>query len=387
MENQMRRFGFLNVPTGGLAGQNFGDQSKPLMITNSMISGENLDVVDEDGAVSDSESSIVAGCRSEENRKKIGTFDDGLIRVEAGDREHETIKRSVLAGLSSWGLQTQIKAIHRLDYSGFRKSAKLQAFQVFANAMEQSFGGDANVKYAWYGASKDEIMKVVSHGFCGPSNNRMFGRGVYLSPVEHILDSLQSTIVDEDGVRHLILCRVLMGQMEQVPAGSEQCYPSSKDFDSGVDNLANPRKYIVWGSHMNTHIMPKFVISIGNVNNTRESKSQRVSVPKSPVKQPNSPWLPFPTLISELSRFLQPQSIDLIKKFNNDHKERKLSRIELVQRVRRIAGDELLASVIKSYRHKVCFPLTFTINRLKLHCDTSSSKHRLVSPYLTLLYW
>lgn len=43
--------------------------------------------------------------------------------------------------------------------------------------------------------------------------------------------------------------------------GSEQCHPSSEEFDSGVDNLSAPRKYIVWSTHMNTHILPEFVVS------------------------------------------------------------------------------------------------------------------------------
>ncbi|KAG9159937.1 hypothetical protein Leryth_005683 [Lithospermum erythrorhizon] len=353
MNTQMHNFGFVSVPSGDLGAQNFEDQSKRVMLTNSMILGQNNDVVDEDdGAVSDSESSSGSCCSSVGNPKKIVTFDDGLIRVEEGNKEYDTIRLSIVAGLSSSGLQAQINDVNRVDYSGFRKSAKLQAFEIFVNAVEKSCGGDANVKYAWYGASKNEIMKIVSHGFCDPPNNGMFGRGLYLSPVEHILDSLQSTVVDGDGARYLLLCRVLMGRMEQIPAGSKQSYhsyPSSKDFDSGVDYLANPRKYIVWGTHMNSHILPKYVISIGDVNNTQVARPQRVSVT---LRKPNSPWLPFPTLISELARFLQPHSLDLIKKYHNEHRMRKLTRFELIQRVRHIAGDELLASVIKSYRQK-----------------------------------
>ena len=52
-----------------------------------------------------------------------------------------------------------------------------------------------------------------------------------------------------------------MGNKELVHPGSEQCHPSSDEFDSGVDNLVAPKKYIVWSTHMNTHILPEYIIS------------------------------------------------------------------------------------------------------------------------------
>lgn len=67
--------------------------------------------------------------------------------------------------------------------------------------------------------------------------------------------------VDEDGLMHMLLCRVIMGKMETVLPNSEQYNPSCEEFDSGVDDLASPRKYIVWSSRMNTHILPEYVVS------------------------------------------------------------------------------------------------------------------------------
>lgn len=67
--------------------------------------------------------------------------------------------------------------------------------------------------------------------------------------------------VDKDGLRHLLLCRLILGKSEVVHPGSDQCRPSSEEFDSGMDNLSSPKKYILWSTHMNTHILPEFVIS------------------------------------------------------------------------------------------------------------------------------
>ncbi|MCO5581398.1 hypothetical protein L7F22_035282, partial [Adiantum nelumboides] len=67
--------------------------------------------------------------------------------------------------------------------------------------------------------------------------------------------------VDEDGEQHIVLCKVIMGRMEQVLPGSQQFHPSNEGFDTGVDDAARPKRYIVWSTHMNTHILPLFIIS------------------------------------------------------------------------------------------------------------------------------
>lgn len=52
-----------------------------------------------------------------------------------------------------------------------------------------------------------------------------------------------------------------MGNMEQVEQGSQQFHPISEDFDTGVDDICNPKRFIVWTTHMNTHILPEYIIS------------------------------------------------------------------------------------------------------------------------------
>lgn len=59
----------------------------------------------------------------------------------------------------------------------------------------------------------------------------------------------------------MFFCRVIMGNMELIHPGSKQFLPSSSDFDSGVDDLQEPRHYIVWNTNMNTHIYPEYVVS------------------------------------------------------------------------------------------------------------------------------
>lgn len=77
----------------------------------------------------------------------------------------------------------------------------------------------------------------------------------------YLFGSVKRCAVDIDGLRHLLLCRVILGRTEVVAPGSEQCHPSSEDYDSGVDNLSAPTKYVIWCSRMNTHVLPEYVIS------------------------------------------------------------------------------------------------------------------------------
>lgn len=66
--------------------------------------------------------------------------------------------------------------------------------------------------------------------------------------------------VDENGVQYIILCRVIMGNVEVVHPGSEQALPSCVNYDSGVDDLNDPTLYIVWGTNKNTHIYPLYAV-------------------------------------------------------------------------------------------------------------------------------
>lgn len=67
--------------------------------------------------------------------------------------------------------------------------------------------------------------------------------------------------MDRDGLQHILLCRLILGKPELVQPGSDQFHPSSDQFDSGVDNMIRPKKYIVWCSNMNTHILPEYIVS------------------------------------------------------------------------------------------------------------------------------
>lgn len=134
----------------------------------------------QDPEVSDSESSVVGSVHEEKS--------SGLMKIDEGDKIHGIVTSKFLSGLGCFGSSTQITAIHKETCSSFTKQAKLQSFLIFSKAVEKKCGGNANVKYAWFGASKDEINNIFSHGFSYPSNNGAYSQAICLTPDDNPLD-------------------------------------------------------------------------------------------------------------------------------------------------------------------------------------------------------
>lgn len=302
---------------------------------------------DDDSVVSDCESGVSGDSvsRRNRNRNRHNVFDERLVRLSEGDRARELIQSRLVRGMaaSSLGVKADVVSVHRNACRSVMARARVQCFQIFARAVAKLRGGDPNVKYAWYGASsKEEVADIIEHGF---GTQPALNNGLRLSPDDSPLKSVKRCGVDKDGVRHVVLCRVILGRVELVQPGSDQCGSSSEDYDSGVDSVSAPNEYIVWSSRINTHVLPEFVISFKFPSSKGHMRIEE------PVR-PSSPWMPFPALISVVSKVLPSSDIALISKFHTDYKEKKISRRELIQKVRTIAGDKLLVSVIKSFREK-----------------------------------
>ncbi|KAK9276522.1 hypothetical protein L1049_006056 [Liquidambar formosana] len=250
----------------------------------------------------------------------FGSFTrNGMINLDEGNGEHDIIKKSFLLGMGDFGKDANVVAIHKNSYSSLAGQARLESFRIFSEAVAKKCGGDANIKYAWYGGSREEIRQIIAHGFsrCGrPTSSEFYGFGVYLSPAKFSIDGALSSNIDETGLRHVLLCRVILGNMEVVSAGSKQCTPSSKQFDSGVDNLSEPRRYVVWGAYMNSHIFPNYIVSF------RAPCFQGHPRMQANMVKPTSPWMRFPTLMYALTKFLPHSKMVLIVRYHNDYREK-----------------------------------------------------------------
>ncbi|CAI9111260.1 OLC1v1011439C1 [Oldenlandia corymbosa var. corymbosa] len=308
--------------------------------SNSVSASHNVDP----DLVSDGESST----STISSEPEIDLFSGDLIRINNGqEKDLQLVTERFLSWSADKGLNAEVKAVHKNGFSSLTSQAKLRSFVTFLRVMEKKNEGCANLEFAWFGGSKDEINGIFEHGFGHTSKNLSYGHGIYLSPLESPTSSFQSCVVDGDGLSHLVLCRVILGRPELVRPGSSQDRPSSKEFDSGVDNLSSPERYIVWDTYKNTHILPQYVISFRCPPNLNGFHKNLV-----PMRKPNSPWMPIPLLISELAKFLPHNAINLLQKHYGDFRGGKITREELIRKVRLAAGDELLFKVIKSYRDK-----------------------------------
>ncbi|KAK7291631.1 hypothetical protein RIF29_06935 [Crotalaria pallida] len=293
--------------------------------------GEVIDVSD-----SESNASVVVG-------GGVGVVQEAPIfaRLTEGEKVRNVMESKFLRDMEPIGLKPEVVAVHRNACKSLMAVAKAQTFQIFHRAVAKMRDGNANIVYAWYGASsKGELREIVEHGFTGNNLNN----GLRLSPESYPIESVKKCVADRHGIKHMLLCRVILGRLELVQP--DQWRPSSPDFDSGaVESLADPKEYVIWSSRMNTHILPEFVLSF---KLPPVPGRERVEQPL----RPSSPWMPFPALIAVLSRTLPSPDVTLLKKYHIDYAEKRISRLELIQKVRTIAGDPLLVAIIKTFRAK-----------------------------------
>ncbi|CAN6703561.1 unnamed protein product [Malus baccata var. baccata] len=333
-----------------------------------------------------------------------------LARATEIEREKldcDTVRKIFLKGMSNFD---SVDVLDIYKCSSTLMQARLELFQKQVE-ITKTFRGDANIRYAWLASSKGELSTIMMYGLghSGLATNKsIYGTGVHLTEASFSNTCASSCDVDENGARHMILCRVIMGNMELLHPGSKQFHPSSKDFDSGVDGLQDPKHYIVWNMNMNTHIYPEFVVSfkitsnaeghlIGTENKLGASgvgtscqgpqgssavdtgsetqplsdsgkshgnNSQMISKPgrfqgettntgSAPQRTPKSPWMPFPMLFSAIENKVPPEDMKQVNVHYDLFRERKITRDEFVKKLRLVVGDTLLRSTITELQCKI----------------------------------
>ncbi|XVE57385.1 hypothetical protein DITRI_Ditri04bG0087000 [Diplodiscus trichospermus] len=307
---------------------------------------------------------------------------NNLVDVELDERlDSAAVEKMFLTGMSPCGVVDvlDIKSCTCTQY-------RLELFQKQVQIMKK-YRGDANVQYAWLASSKTALSTIRMHGV-GHSGlsaiPHIYGTGVHLAAAEFTDASAKYCDVDENGVQYMILCRVIMGKIEPLRAGSVQCLPSSADVDSGVDDLQRPKYYIVWNMNINTHIHPEFVVSfklssiakgviapsggiqgrllassgeLGNINHQTSdsggSQGNDPSLGSSTSKTPKSPWMPFSMLFAAISTKIPRLDMDQVINHYELFRAKKISRDDFVKKLRLIVGDDLLRSTITSLQCKI----------------------------------
>ncbi|EYU36416.1 hypothetical protein ABFS82_14G266100 [Erythranthe guttata] len=294
------------------------------------------------------EENVEKGSLSSNNAKKrqvIGSESQSTRWPKArilGSEEtgYSIVKNLFLSGLEIAEPGAVVTSIHKCVRAGPMDKARSE---VFAKQMEitKRARGESNMVFAWYGTSAKGVESILLHGFGIPnktSHHEGHGIGVHLSPIRSPINSAMMSEIDENGEKHVILCRLILGKREKIEAGSRQLYPSSAEYDTGVDDLNNPQWYTVWHTNMNTHILPECVVSYrpGSV-------------------KPTTNCIPHPSmfiakLLSKLKGSLPlPQFQELVTSWGSC-KEGKLGKDIFMKKLRLVVGDDKLRSTIQEIR-------------------------------------
>ncbi|CAK7353020.1 unnamed protein product [Dovyalis caffra] len=315
----------------------------------SFVIDDGEEILDAGSLTDESSSSSSSSSSSASKPDHYDAFTrNGMIKIGEESNEYRTIKTQFLAGLGELSKDTSVMAIHKnIGSNNLNMEARFKAFKGCVDAVRER-RGDTNSKNGWYGASKQEIRHIISYGI-GRCNGQSHGIGVYLSTSKFILEAFPSTIEDENGLRHMLLCRVIMGKMELIPPGSKQIYPSSMEFDSGVDNLEEPSRLVVWSPYMNSHIFPVYIISFKAPSFSICMLRSQINEVRNRGQKLSSDVL-FPILV----KVFGPARADLILKSLGEYRKGEVNQHQMIQSLKQIIGnDRMLISIIKASRGKL----------------------------------
>lgn len=320
-----------------------------------------------------------------EKKQKSDECASPIFETKCGTVDVDTVRNMFIACLSN-GLKVDVLEVKKCS-SGLME-ARLELFQKQVE-ITQKLRGTANVQYAWFAAVGGAPSGVMFYGNNGPKLGR-YGYGVHFSAVHSAHSSTELNDVDEKGLRHMVLCRVILGNVELIQSGSKQFHPSDPCFDSGVDDLQTPNNYVIWNMNMNTHIFPECVVSfkmsptIKGIQDAEDSKvdTSRVtslpgssssktgkncpqvedmnvsplekgpSVGSSTLREPKSPWMSFSKLFEAVSDKVAPNDMRLLHVFYESFRAKKINRDEFIRKLRSVVGDQILRSTISVLQTK-----------------------------------
>ncbi|EFH57659.1 hypothetical protein ARALYDRAFT_482511 [Arabidopsis lyrata subsp. lyrata] len=311
------------------------------------------------------------------------------VKPAEEELDKNAVKQMFALGTATLG---HVELLDVYQFSSETSKARLSLFQKQADITKKR-RGDANIRYAWVPAKKEVLSAVMMHGLgVGGAfvKKSMYGVGVHLNAANCSHFSARYCDIDDNGVRHMVLCRVIMGNMEPLRGDNTQFFSGGEEYDNGVDDVESPKHYLIWNMNMNTHIYPEFVVSFklsipnaevntlpttqskhetleltlegpkgspsndpGRVSNGGGSGSQKTSGSSS-SRRPRSPMMPFPLLFKAISTKIARKDMDLISAGYQELREEKVSRKEFYKTLRVIVGDDdLLKSTITSLQRSL----------------------------------
>ncbi|XP_013731575.2 inactive poly [ADP-ribose] polymerase RCD1 isoform X1 [Brassica napus] len=307
----------------------------------------------------------------------------GVKPAGAEGLDKDAVKKMFAVGTASLG---HVAVLDVGRFSSEIAEARLELFQKQVE-ITKKHRGDANVRYAWLPAKREVLSGIMMQGLgVGGAFIRksMYGVGIHLTAADCPYFSARYCDIDENGVRYMVLCRIIMGNMELLRGDKAQFFSGGEEYDNGVDDVENPKNYIVWNINMNTHIFPEYVVRFklsvphnaeGDMVARHDNSGVTLEGPKdlpppqvdsngpergsgsansvgSSTTKPKSPWMPFPTLFAAISPKIAEKDMCFINADYQQLREKKMTRGEFVRKLRGIVGDDLLRSTITALQNQ-----------------------------------
>ncbi|KAJ8555175.1 hypothetical protein K7X08_012671 [Anisodus acutangulus] len=328
---------------------------------------------------------------NQQNQESLSPkLEDTLKSVDA-----ESVKIMFVKGMNNTIHKVDIIEISQCSSKYMKNRMELFEKQV---EITQKYRGNSNVRYAWLASSKEAVSTIMNYGLVQGATGQKtnLGVGVHLIAQDCASKSAAGCDIDENGVRYMVFCRVILGNEELLYFGSKQSHPSNEKYDSGVDDLESPTYYTVWNMNMNTHIYPEYVVSFRMSSGaagapikeegrldvsgvTSQGYEEQLDLNKLPIElgncqqyqfvsnqqqshdvgmsrnkaAPKSPWMPFSMLFGAISANVSPKDMKLVHAHYDLFRSKKISRNDFIKKLRLIVGDQLLKSTVTNLQCKV----------------------------------
>ncbi|KAF8101721.1 hypothetical protein N665_0201s0045 [Sinapis alba] len=325
--------------------------------------------IDVNGVVQPSSNGQYEYDESSEDSCSRGTNMFSSVKPDEEEVDVDAVKEKFVLGMATLG---HVELLDAYRFSGDIAKGRQALFQKQADITKLR-RGDANIRYAWVPVKKKLLSAVMKHGLGVGGEfikKSKYGVGVHLTAANCPFLSATHCDTDENGVRYMVLCRVIMGSMEPLGGDRAQFFTGGEEYDNGVDNVSNPKHYVVWNMNMNTHVYPEFVVSFklsipnaeGNLLSATQSKHESSGLTLEGAKgslsngtgrvtngnnSAGSVLMPFPLLFNAISSKVAQEDMDLISADYQQLREKKISREEFSRKLRVIVeDDDLLRTTI-----------------------------------------
>ncbi|KAM0845431.1 hypothetical protein ACQ4PT_056382 [Festuca glaucescens] len=305
-----------------------------------------------------------------QNSSALNVLRKKIVHVERGSESFMFVQNLFLSGMGSFAVPNNILHIHRYSPKDITAQCRLEAFERQMRLTGQK-SGTAMARYGWLGSRKQDIVSVITNGLLSTekiTHETEIGAGIYLSPENRAFTSVGFCDVDEKGVQYMLLCRAILGNTGVIKPGSQEEF--LRMYDSGVDNCSNPNYYVMWPSHLGTHISLEYLISFRLAPKVQEYllslKGLWLYPPPKEVKVdlsilqpvlcqtdegPTSPWISFRVLFEAIQDSISFLARELLYRHYEELKENKITRDEMVKRMMIIVGEKLLLDTLMKLKY------------------------------------